>query len=245
MRRLALFPTIAMSTMCLAQVNFQTADLQNERLIRYLHDGRFNRVTDVYDLRVKLLFLNHLYSFGEICPFDLPADKVKIMVTVCDGWSSNEIHYPFAPWKNSSQTGCTKWDQKFTGVYADPRFYALRDSTALARDIQKLEEGFKNPTNFMRSMLGQDPAHTSTRDDSTRVIRTNGCKSPALKTFSENLLRFVGGSRSLQAEAGEPSFWQAECARRLPSILPGVTPGVCGCLDSLLGSSVRAVEMFA
>jgi hypothetical protein len=75
------------------------------------------------------------------------------------------------------------------------------------------------------------------------AFQLNACKSSGLTQFSENLLRLHENKLSLQAEAGEPSGWEAQCRKNLPSILPGARPDACKCLQPAFAGALEQETM--
>ena len=218
--------------------SLRTNGLKNADVIQLLHDGRFDRIEEHRQPATRSIFLHWLYKFGANCPKQLPdPGKVEIEMMTCKELRTDRYR------NRMSQTYCVEYHYVKTGDFADPRFYRLRDPVTHAADADRVEWMLKDGANGIRIALGQMPSQRDLAQDVQSLIQGNECESPALKTFSENLLRYTQGTASTQVAAGETPGWIRKCKQNLPSILPGAGPERCECLHQTLSAVADRVDM--
>jgi len=120
----------------------------------------------------------YLYQYAQLCTPYLPANKVEIMSQECA--KERVTRNSFG---NVMSRVCVEYAPFSTGLFADPALYDARVSIE-----RRLAAGSANGD------MGLIPLVTFKEviyEDMSGLVKMNGCNSPALKHFQENLRLFA------------------------------------------------------
>jgi hypothetical protein len=172
--------------------DFKSSGLVNQGLVSKLFNGDFTNIeVDREDLLFNGLFNQYLDAFGTSCKEWLPDHPAPIMVTECQAWDV---------WRNGygveTRRSCSNWVTRPTGIYADPALYdaikAVDRQKALdaGREISKTMQTFTGP-NGISNAMGLVGTAQAVISDARSIVELNGCASPGLKRFEDNLRMFA------------------------------------------------------
>jgi hypothetical protein len=225
-------PTSTTSVSKRASLN--VAGMENGDLYAYIHDGRFTRVAN--DMRFKMMFESYVSAFSGICPRSFSDRKVEITryvqtyrnETTFLPWGGRLIPFTTQKVDNAGYVG--------TGIYAEPEFAEVYSTLTggYMLDLMKKARGGNIASLMEAALRSMDDIITTSIQvygDNNKLLANNGCESGATKRFAENLLRHIKGQQSAQLANGEKTFFQKECDRKLPGLIPRSSASMCACLD--------------
>ncbi|WP_373057963.1 energy transducer TonB [Zunongwangia sp. H14] len=130
------------------------------------------------------LFSTYIWEYARFCPHNLSPDKIQLTRQVCD---QEEVI------KNSDgieiSRNCISWRNEKTGYYADKDMYAaMRALEGFQLGNVLSMAGTGDGIGTAAKMMGEIKAISL---DVVRLLQMNGCNSPALKQFQENLRLFA------------------------------------------------------
>jgi hypothetical protein len=137
----------------------------------------------------------YIDGFSGACSKYLPDNAVEIMTTVCDSYWVTYNRYG-----ETSRT-CNSSHQKGTGVFADPALYTALNSApvqTLGSGMRTVFDAVLSGGNPITGALDMGQKLFQIKADSETLVTQNGCTSPALRRFQENLQRFALGQDGMQ-----------------------------------------------
>jgi hypothetical protein len=194
----------------LTSASFSARGLRNEALLTNLYIGNFKGIDfDRTNVLFEGLFSDYLRSYGSRCDAYLPKNKVEIKETYC---KQQEYDYDRSGNRGGAK-GCLSYGTRGTGIYADPTLYAAKDQLDSVAGPAMIQQAFNTMAgkngDGMSTLLGALKtlgASQTITTDMDALVGMNGCSSPGLKRFQENLMLFALGKQ--------------------PIVLPGVAPPV-------------------
>ena len=174
----------------LTRTSLVTAGLSNAPLFQALYAGDFEQVRlERDDPRLGKLFESYLNACAKRCDATLPKTKVEMGEDSCavEQYHVNRYGAQIGP------AWCARYETRGTGLYADP---VLLDAY-----IQFQKE---TRPSMMRTMLGEVTTHglvggtlavadadAALTRDVDALLAANGCASPAVRRFQDNLRLFA------------------------------------------------------
>src|SRR5262249_2064837 len=189
---------------------FSASGLRNEALLTNLYIGNFRGIDfDRTNVLFAGLFSDYLRAYGSHCDAYLPKNKVEIKETYCQ-----QQEYDYDRFGNQGGAkGCLSYGTRGTGIYADPTLYAAKDQLDSVAGPAMIQQAFDTVAgknrDGMSSLLGALKtlgASQTITSDMDALVGMNGCPSPGLKRFQDNLMLFA--------------------LAKQPIVLPGVAPTV-------------------
>ncbi|MGB5929037.1 MAG: hypothetical protein WBH03_12745 [Cyclobacteriaceae bacterium] len=186
------------STKAQSSSEFNTEGLYNAELFDYIYRGHFDNVEISREDVFFISTLNqYLKAYGRQCAGSLPADKVKIMESVCatervtkNGYGVEISRY------------CVEYRDQWTGLYARPDMYNAKRSLEkflIANGLQNIIQAISDP-NYMGNSVDMAHKAKGLRMDLSRIFELNPCNSKALRQFEENLKRFALNNSPIKME---------------------------------------------
>jgi hypothetical protein len=201
------------SQAALSENSFSAGGTTNEQMLRNLYLGNFAELSMERDaLLFGVLYSQYLNAYAQRCASSLPADKVEITRDVC----VRERYTVNGYGVRVGSAVCVEYRQEGTGLYADPAMYAaklklaqLAESNSWRNTMRIIGQAQDNPFAPAMEMLNTS---TATDQDLNLLVQANGCKSPALRRFQENLRLYalgkqpirLGGPKQTLTAAGAP-----------------------------------------
>jgi TonB family protein len=166
--------------------DFMAEGVANSTLVTNLFTGNFTAIDlDPNSSKFLMIMNAYLFQYGQYCAPYLPAKKVEIMGVECA--TERVTRNGFG---TEMSRVCVKWaPTEHTGLFADPALYDARDSIQLSLGFSVRSDEF--------SLLDfKDVIY----EDMIRLIHLNGCNSPTLKRFQENLRLFALNRQPIRLE---------------------------------------------
>ena len=145
------------------------------------------------DLFFGSLFNAYVTEYAKYCANSLPPDKIELTRQDCN--KQQEIKNGFGI---TISRQCVGWVTVGTGYYAAPDMYAAMGvlEEFLFSNVLSIV-GQEDIMGFTAKMTGEMKA---VHMDMAALIRINGCDSPGLKRFQENLRLFALGQEPIRIE---------------------------------------------
>lgn len=145
-------------------------------------------------------FQGYLNAFGTQCADLLPASKVQMTHQECD--TEQVTRNGFGA---EVDRACVRWRDVPTGVFADPRLYAVRKSLEAratldaGRRISQALAPLSQPNGLANtaSLMGGAMAFAA---DMKTLLGRNTCDGPGVRRFEQNLVRFAEGKPSIRLD---------------------------------------------
>jgi len=183
--------------------SFSAVGLNYERDLTGLFLGDFEHLRlSRESLEFDTLLSSYLKTFARHCSADLPASRVEMTKSVC-------VREQYPVNRYGVQVGastCVEYQDVGTGLYADPDLYAAwrRVDADTGRTVVKDVLGsLSNNNNVIGTAMHARDAAASVGHDMESLIATNGCASPSVHRFQDNLLRFAQGRAGVRLASGE------------------------------------------
>lgn len=171
------------------ELTLSSAGLQKEAIVRKIFLGDFLNIPFGRDnMNFAILFNAYLTAYAKQCDGSLPSDKIELKRREC----AKESVTTNARGVEISRT-CIEWVMVSTGLYASPEMYNAKTT------IERLHAG--DALYNVSSLLFQgNPVGNATnldregkvaRADMIALVDMNGCTSPGLMRFQENLRLFA------------------------------------------------------
>ena len=180
---------------------FSTEGLNFEKEFRNIFRGDFLDIPfDRDEMMFAILFDTYVKAYGSECDASLPSDKIMLTERKCDRW--------WVTTRNGVEVDreCTHWFWDSLYIYASPEMYDakivvdnLQNTDALRTVIRMLNQ--KHPIGNALTLLQNQKAAEA---DMPALIKMNGCASPALMRFQENLRLFALNKQPVRLE-GAPT----------------------------------------
>lgn len=216
--------------------------LKQANLFSYIHDGRFERFKD-NETSFKMMFVAFVPAFSANCPSSLPKDKVEI--TYVENTYSSQMNYLLSRRGVVGAYSTTQLENSKvvgTKIYADPQYYQINENIkqeiGLAMSRQFLNTLGVNTSGSKINLNDISKLSVDLPADFDSFLNKNGCDSPSIKKFSDNLLRLANNKPSIQAQNGEPSYFEKECSNKLPTMFPNIGRDACKCLNKEFSSNL-------
>lgn len=191
----------------LNELDFSTEGLKNENFYKNIYSGDFLKISSNYDrdeMMFSVLYNNYLNTYSSLCGRSLPANKIEITKEVC-----TQEQYTTNGWGVETSRNCISWKTVGTGLYAAPDMYRakLEIDRIQARDaLGNVWEMMLDMRNNPFGKAAQIKTDVETiKSDIVALISINGCNSPALKRFEENLRLFATNKAPIQLAKGNNS----------------------------------------
>ena len=176
------------------EFKFSAAGLTYEVELTDIFVGNFDAVP--FDR--KGIFFNSLFSayvsyYAEYCPSSLPENKVELKKQECATETVTRNGFGI-----ETNRYCSKWVSVGTGFYASPEMYEtleLLNSFQVGNMLSMV--GNSNAMGETAKMMGEMKA---VHLDMAALIRLNGCDSPGLKRFEENLRLYALGQQPIRIQ---------------------------------------------
>ena len=133
---------------------------------------------------LSVIFDRYLDSFAKYCSAYLPENKVEMTVKKCD---TEQV--TTNGWGVETDRHCVSWTDVGTGLYAEPVLYSSSKRLNAKLELKMVSQALAGSDPFASRSMVDDAVALG--NDMESLIRNNGCSSPALKRFQENLYRFV------------------------------------------------------
>jgi hypothetical protein len=168
-------------------------------VLNAIYEGDFDKVSlDRSSPEFASIGGGYIEGFSSNCLDQLPKNRVELTRTVCDApWVITN------GWGNVVSSGCNASHEEGTGVFADPQLYAALHSTpvqavgsAMRVVVDMLTKGgdpISGPINMALNMV-------QLKTDAQNLVAQNGCTSPALRRFKQNLEGFALGKEGLRLD---------------------------------------------
>ena len=168
---------------------FSAEGLHNEELLTNIFSGNFVDIPFDRDEQIfVILFNSYVTTYARNCAASLPLNKVELTRQECETERVTTNGYGMEVGRD-----CISWVTVGTGLYATPEMY---NAKAVLEGLQA-GDAFRN----MFSMLKQkDPIGNAmstvnnfqaAKADMNSLFKINGCKSPGIMRFQENLRLFA------------------------------------------------------
>jgi len=228
----------------LTSASFSARGLRNEALFTNLYIGNFKGIGfDRTNVLFEGLFSGYLRAYGSHCDANLPKNKVEIKETYC-----KQQEYDYDRFGNrGGAKGCLSYGTRGTGIYADPTLYAAKDQLDSAAGPAMIQQAFNTMAgkngdgmSYLLGAINTLGASQSITSDTDALVRMNGCPSPGLKRFQENVMLFALGKQPIVLPGVAPPVPSrpqpsalaptprvpppGQAARPLPTTPPGATP---------------------
>jgi len=180
----------------LSELDFTTDGLRNKSILGHIYRGDFEKIPyDRENTKFSILFDAYINAYATYCASSLPADKIELTRQECatervtrNGWGI--------------ETGrqCISWVSVGTGLYASPKMHRAKAELDRQQAADMLSK-------FWKILLDKDKLGTISsmaRDaqlmkaDMTSLIKMNGCSSPGLRRFEENLRLFALNKQAIR-----------------------------------------------
>ena len=157
------------------------------QLFEETYKGNFFNLKDDADYTTTGAMLSlYLESYGRACPNFVPKDGVELSAPNCS-------LLVLKPNQFGTTQSCRAYEQQGTGIFADRnlRIVANRNvgttTSDLLTDIFTNTSKIRSQVHTMRSLL----------EDTPKLVNENGCASPALRRYVDNLVRFMQKAKPL------------------------------------------------
>ncbi len=188
----------------LTAASFTAHGLNNEAMLDHFFRGELDQIGfERDDLQFSGMTSGYMEAYWGQCSKFLTEDRAEITVQKCTGgWS----HWVNGYGMQTSPDTCNGWSTEGTGKFADRALYNA--SKALEGQVTKktLANTIGNVTNaksigdMFTGPMNQVAAIKTMQDEVASVIHMNGCTSPGLKRFQQNLLAFAQGKPGIQLD---------------------------------------------
>lgn len=167
----------------------QTANLQNEQLIKNIFLGKFLDIPfDRDKLKFSILLDVYVTAYAKYCGANLPTNKIELTRQEC---ATEEITKNVYGLEIARK--CISWVTVGTGIYASPKMYQAKN------EIDNLQTGdvFRN---LFKILSQENPVGATSnivqdglvmKQDIAALFTKNDCNSQGLKRFEENLRLFA------------------------------------------------------
>ncbi|MEZ5355625.1 MAG: hypothetical protein R2762_23565 [Bryobacteraceae bacterium] len=217
--------------------SFRTAGMGNAKLFRAIFNGQFEGLEMARDDdRFISLMSSYMRVFDQKCSQHLPGDARQVTSPVCTETTRQTTFRGATPlfWRDY----CSLWGEQ-NEYRADPRLYEpyaeLRRESISSAFSGDLLTNFVNAINSVRTGKAAQTAGEmmSVLRDMHRLIPENGCTSPGLQRFQENMRRFA---------AKEPAIPLEGPTEPASASLPSQTPAVdfARLLDDLVTANAKS-----
>jgi hypothetical protein len=183
-------------------LRFSAKGLEYEQTIMAIYAGQFQNVDlKREEMKFGLFFGAYVETCSVHCASSLPPNKVELTMQVCKTERRTVNGY-------GVQVGgstCVAWETVGTGRYADPEVYAamrhLDASTAVDGVREMMSTVMQgNAVAAAGNLLG---VKQKMLEDMRALIRMNGCTSPGMKRFQDNLRFFATRAQPIQIGGAE------------------------------------------
>ncbi len=173
-------------------------DLTHKNLFQQIYDGDFIGMlsqNSTYDYLPYLMYSGHISVYSKICRSSLSPSKVAI-----DIYSDRHLRTEYGLFTK------TEYYERYlaTTVYMEPKYEAAY-RLSVPNSLKKIYDSFKEkpidmgmPAYFIMASSRALPLAL----DSRQLISNNGCGSPSVITFTDNLTKFVTGQWSAETADG-------------------------------------------
>ncbi|HUH88804.1 MAG TPA: hypothetical protein VL003_12270 [Pusillimonas sp.] len=181
-----------------------TQGLTNGPFFTTILQGRFETLNVPTDhLVFNSMFGSYLHAYARQCaanPSTRPKGFVEMTNLECVQEGITATYYRNGTYTESAPY-CTKWQDVPTGFFADPEMWQVKQKL----DAIFLRDEFKQMFALAKILQPVDPldaafkptiqqilaAVRTAREDTEALVRMNGCNSPGLMRFQENLRLFA------------------------------------------------------
>ena len=189
-----------------------TADgLQSQAVLLAIYQGNFDKIDfGRDDLRFAALANDYMKAYWDNCSRFLTADRVAMTVLTCTGGYSHMVNLRTG--MQTSPDTCQGWSEVPTERFADRQLYSAVKDLEGQQQKKAIGDIFKQITNARTmSDLFPDPtnalaAAAQIDHDARALVTMNGCTSPELKHFQNNLLAFSQGGLSTRPDGSRTEY---------------------------------------
>ncbi len=194
------------------ELKLSAAGLSNEAFIQKIFEGDFLNIPfGRENMKFAILFNAYLNAYARQCDSSLPPDKIELKRRECakESVTKNGLGVEIS-------RVCVEWVMVSTGLYASPEMYNAK------LIVERLHAGdaLYNTAAILKDPVGNamslNEAEKIDKADMTALVQMNGCNSPALKRFQENLMLFALNRAPVRADdpgAGKPGRVSASVAQ--------------------------------
>jgi hypothetical protein len=197
--------------------SLNTRGLTTATLVTKFFAGDFLNIDlDVADMGFNVLFQQYLNAYARQCNRYLPSNRVEMTTSECQTERVTRNGYGA-----EISRGCVAWRTVGTGLYADPVLYDAKKAADRQRAGNALRETSRmmgnmsasNPISAMMNMLGDAQALAG---DMNSLVEMNGCTSPGLKRFEENVRLFALNKQPIRLDGTQAK------ASSVTVVIPGI-----------------------
>lgn len=187
-----------------ARPTLKTEGLTNHALITKIFEGDFvNIYMDRSDDLFGVLLNQYLQAFGRQCDAALPRNKVELTTQRCAAENVTRNGYGV-----EISRSCVEWETVGTGIFAKPAMHGAlttlsrQNAADAGRKMSQAlgQAGQPDGVSRMARLVGDAQ---SIADDMRQLVSLNGCSSPGLERFEENLRRFAVNEQPIALNPGK------------------------------------------
>lgn len=177
---------------------FNAKGLHFENILTNIFKGNFIDIPfDRDETTFILLFNAYVTTYAKHCTSSLPANKIELTRPECKTERVTKDGYG---WEISRT--CVEWIDVGTGLYAAPEMFntkVILDNLQAGDAFRNMYKMMKqdNPIGIASSVLNNSQAADA---DMKALLKMNGCKSPGLMRFQENLRLFALGKQPISID---------------------------------------------
>ena len=179
-----------------ADITFSAKGLHFEEVFTNFYRGEFIDIPFDRDEQIfAILFNTYINAYARICSASLPANKVEMTEQECATESVTTNGYGV-----ETNRHCVRWVTVGTGLYTTPEMNnakleleRLQAGDAIRNVFRVLSQ--KDPFGNVSSVIGDLQAAEA---DMKALFKINGCKSPGIMRFQENLRLFALNKQPIQ-----------------------------------------------
>lgn len=168
---------------------FSAEGLRYEQVLTNIFLGNFEEIAfDREDMTFAILFNAYITNYAKYCKKYLPVNSVELTKQEC---ATEKV--TTNGWGVEVSRNCVEWRTVGTGLYASPEMYNAK------LEIDRFQAGntLRNVFDILMqkdrvgSIMGMVADEQDANNDMIALIRKNGCNSPGLMRFQENLRLFA------------------------------------------------------
>ncbi len=180
----------------LNELDFSAKGLSNAIILENIYQGSFEKIPyDREETEFSILFDAYVNAYATYCASNLPPNKIELTTKECatervtrNGWGI--------------ETGreCISWVTIGTGLYASPKMHHAKtvvDQQQAGDMLGKIWDLFTN-RDPVASVLGMAEKAQAAKADMRVLIKMNGCNSPGIRRFEENLRLFALNKQAIR-----------------------------------------------
>ena len=180
------------------ELTLRLEGVQSKDLVQAIFEGRFIEIPfDRDEMKFAIMFRAFADSYGLQCAANLPSNKLELTEDVCIEWTIEKNGYGV-----EVSRYCSRWETRGTGIYAKPEIFEAVTTLDRIQDADALRNtwGLITSDDAISNSLGLLADARTLKDDMDILVRINGCNSPGLARFEENLRLFAMNKQPIRMD---------------------------------------------